>query len=91
VFILKVDSGMAGALAEFFGLSILLRAVFRGNVGRKGVRRLAGYFMGYYTIWLALVKRIFVPFWELGEEWPFATRQEKHSCLSAAMLGRRAT
>ena len=37
----------------------------RGNVGGKGVRRLAGYFMGYYTIWLAPVKRFFVPFWEL--------------------------
>jgi hypothetical protein len=23
-----------------------------------------GYFMGYYTIWLVLVKRFFVPFWE---------------------------
>src|SRR5216684_4803886 len=25
---------------------------------------LVGYFMGYYTIWLALVKSFFVPFWE---------------------------
>jgi hypothetical protein len=35
--------------------------VFAGNVGGKGVRRLAGYFMGYYTIWLALVKTNFCP------------------------------
>ena len=60
VFILKVDSGMAGALAEFFALAIVLRAIFLGNVGGKGVRRLAGYFMGYYTIWLVLVKRNFL-------------------------------
>jgi len=26
-----------------------------------------GVFHGYYTIWLALVKGIFVPFWELGQ------------------------
>ncbi len=25
-----------------------------------------GYFMGYYTMWLVLVKRFFVPFWELA-------------------------
>jgi hypothetical protein len=68
VFILKVDSGMAGALAEFFALSVLLQAIFLGNVGGKGVRRLAGYVMGYYTIWLVLVKRIFVPFWESALE-----------------------
>jgi hypothetical protein len=61
VFILKVDSGMAGALAQFFASSTLLQAIFLGNVGGKGVRRLAGYVMGYYTIWLALVKGIFVP------------------------------
>src|SRR5216684_6787649 len=64
VFILKVDSGIAGALAEFFAFRILLQVIFPGNVGGKGVRWLAGYFMGYYTIWLAPVKRIFVPFWE---------------------------
>ena len=38
---------------------------FRGSAARKGVRRLAGYFMRYYTIWLAVVKSYFVPFWEL--------------------------
>ena len=27
-----------------------------------------GYFMGYYTIWLAFVKGIVVPFWEFGKE-----------------------
>src|SRR5712664_1027945 len=64
VLILKVDSGTAGALARFLALSILLQTIFPGNVGRKGVRWLAGYFMGYYTIWLAPVKRNFVPFWE---------------------------
>jgi hypothetical protein len=61
VFILKVDSGLAGALAEFFALRILLQVIFPGNVGGKGVRWLAGYFMGYYTIWLAPVKKYFVP------------------------------
>ena len=30
-----------------------------GTTGRKGVRWLVGYFMGYYTIWLAPVKRNF--------------------------------
>jgi hypothetical protein len=64
VFILKVDSGIAGALAEFFALGILLQVILPGNVGRKGVKWLPGYIMGYYTIWLALVKRYFVPFWE---------------------------
>jgi hypothetical protein len=61
---------MAGALAEFFALAIILQAIFLGNVEGKGVRRLAGYFMGYYTIWLVLVKRIFVPFWECGGNGP---------------------
>ena len=37
-----------------------------GGEARKGFRWLAGYFMGYYTIWLAPVKRNFVLFWELG-------------------------
>jgi hypothetical protein len=59
VFILKVDSGIAGALAEFFALRIPLQVICLGNVGGKGVRWLAGYFMGYYTIWLAPVKRYF--------------------------------
>jgi hypothetical protein len=68
VLILKVDSGIAGALVQFPGLRIFLQAVFLGNVGGKGVRWLVGYFMGYYTIWLAPVKRIFVPFWELGKK-----------------------
>jgi hypothetical protein len=56
VFILKVDSEIAGALAEFFAFSILLQAGFPGNAAGKGVRRLTEYFMGYYTIWLAPVK-----------------------------------
>jgi hypothetical protein len=59
---------MAGALAQFLALSILLQTIFLANVGGKGVRRLVGYVMGYYTIWLVLVKRIFVPFWELALE-----------------------
>jgi hypothetical protein len=66
VFILKVDSGIAGALAKFFELRILLQAVLSGNVARKGVRRLARYVMGHYAIWLASVKRNLVPFWEFG-------------------------
>jgi len=61
VFILKVDSGLADALAEFFVLSSLFQTIFLGNVGGKGVRWLAGYFMGYYTIWLAPVKKYFAP------------------------------
>jgi len=53
-------------MKEFFASWILLQLLFLGeNVGGKGVRWLAGYFMGYYTIWLALVKTIFVSFWEL--------------------------
>jgi hypothetical protein len=59
MFILKIDSGIAGALAEFFGLSILLQMGFPGNVGGKGVSGARGYFMGYYTIWLAPVKKNF--------------------------------
>jgi hypothetical protein len=45
-----------------------IAGAFAGNVGGKGVRELAEYFMGYYTIWLALVKRFLVPFWELEEK-----------------------
>ena len=81
VFILKVDSGIAGALAEFFALRILLEVIFPGNVGGKGVRWLAGYFMGYYTIWLAPVKKNFVPFWEL-QEWA-EVRTVVTNCISA--------
>ena len=32
-----------------------------GGEARKGVRWLARYFIVHYTIWLAVVKRIFVP------------------------------
>ena len=35
-----------------------------GGEAGKGVRGLAGYFMVYYTIWLAPVKSYFVPFWD---------------------------
>jgi hypothetical protein len=79
VFILKVDSGMAGAVAGFFVLWIPWLRVFLGNVGRKGVRWLAGYFMGYYTIWLAPVKSSFVPFWEWERE---ERRRASHPCKS---------
>ncbi len=65
MFILKVDRGLAGALAEFFGLRILLEVIFPKNVGGKGVRWLAGYSMGYHTIWLVPVKSFVVPFWEV--------------------------
>jgi len=64
VLILKVDSEIAGALARFLAVAILLPTIFVGNVGGRGVSGLAGYFIGYYTIWLAPVKRFFVPFWE---------------------------
>ena len=64
VFILKVDSGLAsglaGALVKFFAHRILLKMTFRGNVERKGVSGAGGYFMGYYTIWLAPVKGVFL-------------------------------
>jgi hypothetical protein len=45
-----------------------LQAIFPENVGGKGVRWLLGYFMGYYTIWLVLVKSFLVPFFGIGEE-----------------------
>ena len=48
-------SGEIGALPD------KLRCEFSGSEARKGVRSLAGYFMGYYTIWLAVVKRFFCP------------------------------
>jgi hypothetical protein len=73
VFILKVDSWLASALAEFFALRILLEVIFPGNVGGKGVRWVLEYFMRYYTIWLAPVKKYFVPIWEFGKK--------KRSCL----------
>jgi hypothetical protein len=38
-----------------------VQTIFLGNVERKGVRWLVGYCIGYYTIWLAFVKRDFVP------------------------------
>ena len=58
---------MAGSLAEFLALRLFLRVIFPGNVGEKGVRWPVGYFIGYYTIWLAFVKGIIVPFWEFGK------------------------
>jgi hypothetical protein len=65
VLILKLDSRIAGALARFLAVAILLPTIFLGNVGGKGVSGLAEYFMGYYTIWLNPVKRFVFPFWEL--------------------------
>jgi hypothetical protein len=41
---------------------------FFGCVATKGVRGLAGYFMGYYTIWLALVKSFFGSVLGMGDE-----------------------
>jgi hypothetical protein len=67
VFILKVDSGTRGAPAEFRRLSILLQVGFAANAAGKGVTRLARYFIGYYTLWLAVVKRFLVPFLGIGE------------------------
>ena len=64
--ILRVDSGLAGVVAELFALRIF-GVIFPGNVGGKGVRWLAGYFIVKYTIWLASVKRfVVVPFREFG-------------------------
>ena len=68
VLILKVDSGTMGALATNRAGAINLETIFLANVGRKGVRRPGEYFIGYYTIWLALVKRFLVPFWEWGAD-----------------------
>ena len=68
VLILKVDRRTVDACAEIFAASLVLRADFLGNAAGKGVRRLVGYCMGYYTIWLAPVKRILVPFWEFGKK-----------------------
>ena len=53
------------------------QALRRKGLGRTTglkVKGLVGYFMGYYTMWLAPVKSFFVPFWELGK---------KRSALSA--------
>src|SRR5882762_2065182 len=47
-----------------FGMCVLRR--MRGGEARKGVSGAGGYFMGYYTIWLAPVKKYFVPFWEIS-------------------------
>jgi hypothetical protein len=43
----------------------------RAGEARKGVSGAGGYFIGYYTIWLAPVKRIVVPFWEFEEKKAF--------------------
>ena len=88
MFILKVDSGGANVGGGIFVGSRVLRADFPGNAGGKGVRWLAEYFMGYYTIWLAFVKRIFVPFWELGVT-PLVTSIELSDMLIALEKGRR--
>ena len=37
-------------------------------MARKEVSGAGGYFIAYYTIWLAPVKRFLVPFWELSAE-----------------------
>src|SRR3979411_394969 len=70
----------------------VLRRILRGEAG-KGVSGAGGYIMGYYTIWLAPVKKFLAPFWELEikertsvqgapEEWRLtATLQVSlHSC-----------
>src|SRR5882724_3279759 len=65
-----VDKGLSGEMGK---LTVECRSArlewiagaFAGNAGGKGVRCLDGYFIGYYTIWLALVKKFLVPFWEL--------------------------
>jgi hypothetical protein len=82
VFILKVDSGLWGGLGEFGAPANLLDMILPGNVERKGVSGPVGYFMGYYTIWLASVKRILVPslvpFWEIWKrrtDPPFENRK----------------
>ena len=83
VFILKVDSGMEGALAQFLAAAILLRMVFLGNVGGKGVSGAGEYFMGYYTIWLAPVKSFFCPVLELLQP-----RRKSHRSTSSVLIFR---
>lgn len=63
-----IAKGIAGAdaLAKFSLASIFFGTVFLGNADSKGVRWLEGYFTGYYTIWLSIVKRFLVPFWEFA-------------------------
>jgi len=63
-------------------------------VGGKGVRGLAGYFMGYYTMWLVFVKSFFVPFWELGKgksgvAVPASRREIQNHSLKAEGCGTR--
>jgi hypothetical protein len=60
-----VRAQTSGEIGE---LSDKLRREFSGSDARKGVRWLVGYFMPYYTIWLAPVKRYFAPFREIREE-----------------------
>ena len=57
----------AHPIGEIGELSDKSGCEFSGSAAKKGVSGLEGYFMGYYTIWLAPVKRFFVPFWECGE------------------------
>src|SRR5882762_5817954 len=57
---------MGGLLRGLSRVRFSLGTVFLENAGKKGVSGAGGYFMGYYTIWLAFVKKIFVPFWEIG-------------------------
>jgi len=72
-----------------------LRVVFPGNAGNKAVRWVARYFMGYYTIWLALVKGKIVPFWELESHAPSTRMMRRRfgvpvlSCALCAVEGPR--
>jgi hypothetical protein len=71
--------------------SIWRRCEFSGSGARKGVSGAGAYFMGYYTIWLAPVKKYFVLFWEISR---FSTQENsKPAALEpkAAALGHRAS
>jgi hypothetical protein len=58
----------------------------RRNVGEKGVKGLVGYFMGYYTIWLALVKSFFVPFWEFEKRKAGLRSSDQHGKFKTRSL-----
>ena len=79
-----VDKGLTGEMGKLTveGRRARLECIagaFAGNVGGKGVRCLDGYFMGYYTIWLAFVKDKIVPFWELGSARTHQTQMKSRS------------
>jgi hypothetical protein len=74
---------MGGLQCGLSRVRFALRAVFLVSMGRKGVSGAGGYFMGYYTIWLAPVKNYFVPFWEFGKQADELLRQNIRNSTNA--------